>query len=115
MGKPDWQEKAARVNEYGEQRPLTDLLHNTQQLSEATGAALAQLSLAQPSMETKEERTKRLSAEITRKIRACTDTGELQDVQYNSTDDLAAVKEASQSAYDWIMGEYNKKLLDLGG
>lgn len=45
QGKPDWSEKAARINEIGE-GPLKNLLKNTQQISEHTGAELKRICSA---------------------------------------------------------------------
>lgn len=48
MGKPDWTEKASRINEFGGDLPITNLLRNTVQISEETGMKLSEFSKAVP-------------------------------------------------------------------
>lgn len=128
MGKPDWSEKASRINEFGAEMPVTNLLRNTPQISEETGRKLAEFSQAIPqgttektaiepqkTEETVEERTKRIAGEVVRKLKVCEIAGDLEHIMADYQDDLADIKDNSQAAYDYVIKEYNTRLQALGG
>lgn len=112
-GKPDWTEKASRINEYGD-GPLKKLLHSTEQISQATGEGIARLCLvAPPTEETPEQKIKRLAGTLVRGIQNCKDLGDIESFTHEYNDDFEIVKAASQAAYDHIMGEKAKKISAL--
>lgn len=121
MGKPDWSEKASRINEYNQDMPITHLLKNTPQISEETGKRLAELSAvslpesAPAEPETPEKKTKRMSAELVCSFKECKDAGELQGIMEDAQEELAEIKENSQAAYDYVVKEYESRRLALGG
>jgi hypothetical protein len=120
MGKPDWTQKASRINEYGEDH-LRKLLHNTSQISEETGSSLAKLSLIQAvtpartvqsnEPESIEQKTKRMAREIIDSFAKYTDKDELfVEIMEVRKQDLADIKSMSTSAYEYVMGEYSKRI-----
>lgn len=123
QGKPSWDEKAARINEYGD-GPIKALLHGTQQVSEETGKRLAELSVVtakasedapEKAEETEEAKTKRLAGDIVKKLKACSESGDLQIVMEDSESSLAEIKELSQATCDYVINEYETKRVALGG
>lgn len=124
MGKPDWSEKASRINEFGSEMPVTNLLKNTPQISEETGRKLAEFSqvrLDDPGStpenkpETVEEKTKRVAGEIVRKLKTCEIAGDLQHIMDDYQDDLIDIKYNSQATHDYVIKEYDTRRISLGG
>ena len=106
-GKPDWSCPTSRINEYGD-GPIKNLLYNTDQISEQTGISLSELTAFKEPVETQEDKTKRMSAEIVRELRGCSDESELYLASEDRAGALDEIKELSQSAYDYIMAEHDK-------
>lgn len=104
MGKPDWSEKASRINEFGTEMPVTKLLRATEQISEATGKALAENSMS--SAAEKKDPIKVKAEELLADLRKCEDAGSLQAEMDASQSILDEIKESSQSAYDFILKQY---------
>ena len=76
------------------------------------GAGFATTGTAE---ETPEAKTKRLAGTIVARIRSSRDAGDLDSVMYEYKDDLETVKTASQQAYDFVIGEKDKKIQTFGG
>lgn len=114
QGKPDWSEKASRINEYGE-GDLKKLLHNTAQIGEETGKQIASISMVTTAMQTTEQETKKSASNILRKIKDCLDAGDLFAIAEEHEADLAEIRKNSESAYNHVIKEYDAKRLDLGG
>lgn len=116
MGKPDWTEKNARINEFGQKKPLTELLHNTQQISEETGKKIAEISMIAPPVElTPEQKTRKLAGDIVRQISTCSDSGDLETVMVDREHDLEEIKKMSESTYQYVKDAYDKRRVELGG
>jgi hypothetical protein len=122
-GKPDWTEKASRINEIGE-GPLKKLLKSTEQISEETGIALARLStvsdkvapvpVSKPAEETPEQKTKRMAGDIVRALQKAKEPGDIDSVLHDYREDIEAVKAASQAAYDYVMTEKGVRMKAMG-
>lgn len=136
QGKPDWNEKSARINEYGEDGPLKKLLKNIEQVSQSTGEQLARIitipqgSAQQPKQaetvatttatppaaeETPEQKIKRLAGTVIRAIHAAKDLGDIDGLMHEYKEELDTVKAASQAAYDHVMKEKSAKMAALEG
>jgi len=116
-GKPDWEAQSARINEYGN-GPIRQLLTSSGQVSEDMGSSLAKLSVVTediPKEETPQEKTKRMSAAIIRKLNSCENAGDLQIAIEDEQDDLDVIKGLSQTAYDYVIKEYNSRRIALEG
>lgn len=114
FGKPDWNEKASRINEYGE-GPLKNLLYNTSQISEETGHRLAAWAKGASVRDPNDPRT--IANGIGKMIQNSTDVGTLSNGWYECQEDgdLEKVKQASQRAYDDLVSRYNARMKELGG
>lgn len=120
-GKPDWNEKASRINEIGD-GPLKNLLHNTQQISEQTGSQLAQISMkalsepknqqqqADQSKHHDDDPIKQLAKDILSDFARAYNSEDLQAKIDFHFEDLKEVKKSSQSAYDEIMARVKKRM-----
>lgn len=113
MGKPDWSERASRINEYGERLPITTLLKGTQQVSEDMGKQLAALSQVTLLEESVEQKTRRIAAEIVRAISSTTDISDLDYIAEDYKDDLEKIKETSQATYKFVLEQYEMRRENL--
>lgn len=121
MGKPDWSEKASRINEYNQSMQITKLLKNTTQISEETGAQLARMSSLNPAHLSQfvenntdkkdiEEKTKNRASSILSKLKSCQVAGDLQLIMDDHKSDLEDIKAISTNTHDFIVSEYNARL-----
>lgn len=121
-GKPDWNQNSSRINEYSDDMPITKLLMNTEQISEETGARLAELTQVgnindkkeKKPEESLEERTKRISKEIIMKIKSSKDISELLEVSNDCENIINEIKANSVAAHDYVMKEFEAKRLSFG-
>jgi len=134
QGKPDWSEKAARVNEYGD-GPLKRLLHGTMQISEQTGRGIAELMRAGTPATTPATTTavtsgqateikqsvavatdggdpiKLLAERLRGYINAAKDAGDLDAlINIDYAADMLKIKDASPTAHAFLLGAYDKKM-----
>lgn len=119
QGKPDWSEKAARINEFGD-GPLKKLLKSTDQISEETGAAIKRLcSVSQQAPQQIHDQTDP-AMEIAQKIRAAIkaapteqDLFDVWNMDYKP--DLDAMMAQHPHRYEALKGIHDKRLAELIG
>lgn len=116
FGKPDWKEKAGRINEYGD-GPLKNLLYNTQQISETTGNKLAEWAKGfanKPPADPNDPRT--IATNIGLMIKKAQDAGTLALgwQEFEDDGDIEKVKQASTIAYDDLIKRRDEKLKTFG-
>lgn len=112
FGKPDWSEKAARINEYGD-GPLKNMLYNTSQISEETGHRLAAWAKGAAVRDPNDPRT--IANSLGLLIQDAKSNADLYDDWQQRLPDLEKVKAASERAYTDLVERYNKKMKSFEG
>ncbi len=111
FGKPDWSEKACRINEYGD-GPLKNLLYNTQQISEHTGQALAKINNIVVNKDRPPHVT--MAQNIANKIKAATNPQDVHDIMsVDYVDDIETIKSANIATHEWLVKLADEKIKDL--
>ncbi len=105
QGKPDWSEKAARINEIGE-GPLKKLLKSTDQLSEETGASLKRICSAAVAPDP----GRILAQKIIDGIKSCTTQAQIYDLwKVDYANDLEIIKSDRPDRYDVLKSAFEAK------
>lgn len=121
-GVPDWSNSMKRINDAD--GALKKFLMNAGQLNEEVGRQIKAGNTVgsstptpattttdpTPSVETQEQKIKRMAGEIVRAIQKAQEPSEIEDALYEYREELETVKAASQAAHDHIMKEKDKKL-----
>jgi len=98
MGKPDWTAKSSRINEYGDEKPITDMFKRTEQLDESVGYFLASQSVQSD----QETLVKSKCADIIRDVKDCEFESDVMRVLNDRADDIEFIKQASMASYNYI-------------
>lgn len=110
QGRPDWSEKAARINEVGD-GPLKQLLKNTEQLSERTGAELKRIcAAAAPPVPVADDPGRAVAQQILDKIKECKESHQIYDlwnVDFKTV--LEVMKTERPDRYDFLKKAYDTK------
>jgi energy-coupling factor transporter ATP-binding protein EcfA2 len=116
MGKPDWSEKASRINEFGGEMPLTKLLRETEQITEETGRAIAEITSSKPQEENNDEqKIKSIARDVVQAIRKASDPTDLYMVMQDFSATIDQIKQTSESHYAFIIDQHDKMLSYLEG
>ena len=132
-GVPDWTNNMRRINDADGH--LKKFLVNVGQLNEEAGRQIRDMNTVTatqtqagpaatppptpaptpftPVDETPEGKTKRMAGDISRKFTACKDLADIEQVAVEWADEIDTVKEASQAAFDYLMGVKAKKIAEL--
>lgn len=111
FGKPDWNEKSARINEYGE-GPLKNLLYNTEQVSEETGKRLAEICMAEGQRPKKELPPHAVKAQgLVSQIKTYTDVSQLYAYMTKPETEtvLEEIKAANPDTHKYVVDFANER------